>query len=397
MQTPSAPAKRKRKTEVPQQFLGFSLQEFLFLEHLLEARGETTVCLEVFSDTGTRGPDGVTLAQESKSVTSSRNPLTNRASDLWKTLANWSVAASRKELDIDRTIFRLRVSRKRQPGTIAQHFMNAGDRTGAMAALEAARAEFDGLKPGALPESIQEYVTAFFASSTEIQVAIVLNFSIEFGTGSAFDDLKRKVIDAKKWVSEEKLDDILHYLLGWIKAQIASRLEKLQPAMISLADFDRVARSTARQFDRDTILLSRAQEPSIERKEQELTRTFVRQLDLIGLDYDRKLRAINDYLCAEFDRLEWGIRGEVHQTSFDNFEMDLVSAWENLKLRCSTLYRDRSETDRGVLLYTDCCAHRTRLSGIDPPPHFCPGSYHLLSDKRTVGWHPQYPDLLDSE
>lgn len=56
------------------------VRELRFLDHLLRARGDTVVCLEVVGDVASIGPDGV-LTEEWKSRNSDQNPLTNRAVD----------------------------------------------------------------------------------------------------------------------------------------------------------------------------------------------------------------------------------------------------------------------------------------------------------------------------
>jgi hypothetical protein len=385
---------RDRRTVVPGQFLGFSVQELRFLDHLIRARGETVVCLEVLGDVASIGPGGEVLSEESKSRTSRQNPLADRAVDFWKTLRNWVEAAVRGELDVAQTIFCLHVSHPVPPGPIAEQFHGAHTEEEARAALEWAAQQVEREGGVQVAAGVREHIREFYAAPVDIRTGIVVGLQIEFGSGDSVADLRRTAKDAGKWVSDQKLDDILCYLLGWIKERIVAQLESRQPAKISGADFNRVAAQIARQFDRETILLSRAKEPSEDRKAQEMTRTYVRQMDLIDLEYDAKLRAINEYLRAEYDRHEWGIRGEVHASSFDAFEQDLISTWHNVKIRHGVLYGAHAEVDRGKLLFADCCGHRTKLNGVDPPAHFCPGSFHLLSDRTVVGWHPRYEELL---
>jgi hypothetical protein len=198
-----------------------------------------------------------------------------------------------------------------------------------------------------------------------------------------------------KWASEHKLDDILIHLLGWVKARIASLIEAGRPAVIHIEEFNEVARRIVQQFDRDYILISRAREPSDEERQKELTRTYVRQLDLIELGFERKLRAINEYLRADYDRHEWAIRGEVHPSSFDAFETELIATWDSHKLDCEVTHSHHPDAQRGQALYARCSLYRAKLNGIDPPSHFCSGSFHVLADEKVIGWHPNFPDLLD--
>jgi hypothetical protein len=41
--------------------------------------------------------------------------------------------------------------------------------------------------------------------------------------------------------------------------------------------------------------------------------------------------------------------------------------------------------------------HDALLEGLALPPHFTPGSFHALSDRTVIGWHPNYKILLQEK
>ena len=89
------------KTQVPGQLLGYGLQYSRMLSLLLEADGESIVSLEVFEDVGVQNGHEV-LASQAKSSTT-KNPVSNRAEPLWKTLRNWVDAIDCGQLNVDCT------------------------------------------------------------------------------------------------------------------------------------------------------------------------------------------------------------------------------------------------------------------------------------------------------
>jgi hypothetical protein len=165
-------------------------------------------------------------------------------------------------------------------------------------------------------------------------------------------------------------------------------------ACISVGAFRRNITSFVRRLDRRTILTTFAKAPTLTEIESQRLRTYVRQIELIKEEDEHKIRAITDYLRAEVDRTHWAEKGYVHDLSFDEFEENLQRTWINLKNKTDIAFSGHSEIERGKYLCSECEMHRVFLEGLDLPPHFTPGSFHALSDKKVIGWHPNYEILL---
>jgi hypothetical protein len=120
-------------------------------------------------------------------------------------------------------------------------------------------------------------------------------------------------------------------------------------------------------------------------------------LALIEVDFDEKLKAISDYLMASVDRAQWSERGIIHEKSFDDLEDNLLRTWKSRKQRINIVQKEKSEIEKGQLLYLDCSEHKTELEGNPVPNHYVPGSFHALSDDKKLGWHPNWHYLLSPE
>src|SRR5690349_5015386 len=126
-------SKQPRSTQVPAQFLGYSLQTTRATMRLLEAAPGMFVSVEVLDDVAVSDDKGSTTLEQTKSTTST-NPIADRSPELWKTLANWVRAAESKKIDPTVTSFEIFVSKKR-PGTIAHSLGAANDAQAAAVAL----------------------------------------------------------------------------------------------------------------------------------------------------------------------------------------------------------------------------------------------------------------------
>jgi hypothetical protein len=383
-------------THVPGQHLGHSLQETRFVMRLLQVSDEWTVSIEVFDDVGVEAANGSRIAEQDKS-TLEDNPISDRAIGLWKTLSNWINAINSGELDVEKTKFDIYVSRPKK-GEIAESFSRASSITEALVAIRNAREKLWGASPSnnykdRLPETIKEYVNNFLGADEVVACKLIVAFSLLFGSGSPQSDLRELM--KNQLIDDDLIDDVMAHAQGWVKNRIDLLLEQKKPASIPKKEFKIELVSYIKRTRLSRILISVARDPEQGEIEENLRlKTYIRQLEIISCDDVERIRAVNDFIRASTNRTRWSEQGIVHRKSFDEFEEGLIRAWENYKRKTSLLSHLTNDSDRGKNLYSDCSLHQTTLQGMDVPPHFIPGSYHSLSDKEIIGWHPNYKDEL---
>jgi hypothetical protein len=387
----------KRKTEVPGQALGYSLQ-FTRLTHMLLEAPEGSVCsLEVLDDVAQEDGAGAVKLVQSKSALTA-NPAADRAKSLWKTLSNWVELAATPGFKVDKAIFELYVSRSVE-GTIVESFSQASTQENARLAIAKARTALWGdsplfaLKTGVAAE-ISSYVEKVFTADQNLLERLICNFQLTLGSGSPQADLETLVRSHP--VSRSKVTDITNYLCGLVKRHVDQLLEVGKPAVIARDEFHEWYSSYVRKIDRETVLLSRASAPSVELSRRYLPDNFIQQLDIIGLSYEEMLEAASDYFMASFDRTDWAARGEVDESSFDELDGVLKRGWKHKQRACGLNFKGRSEQDQGQALYSECMQFAVPVQAMSPPSHFIPGCFHLLANDLVVGWHPNYEDHLKS-
>ncbi len=388
-------SRAKRKTEVPGQALGYSLQ-FTRLTHLLLQAPEGSFCsLELLDDVAQEDSAGAVKLIQSKSALTA-NPAADRAKSLWKTFSNWVELAETPGFKIDNTIFELYVSRPVE-GMIVESFANATTQQSAHAAIAQARTILWGNPPNfnlkeMVAAEISSYIEKVFTADQSLLERIICNFQLTLGSGSPQADLEALVRSHP--VSPSKVNDITNYLCGVVKRHVDLLLEAGKPAVIARNDFHGWYRSYVQKIDRQTVLSSRALAPLEEVSRGYLPDNFIRQLDIIGLSFEEMLGAASDYLMASFDRTDWAARGEVDETSFDDLDDVLKRAWKNKQRTCGLNHSNKSEQHQGQVLYFDCMQFSAPLQAMSPPDHFIPGCFHMLANDLVVGWHPNYEAQL---
>lgn len=389
-------ARKKKNPQAAGQYLGYSLQQTLFLMLLLQSSKGHAVSLEVFEDVGEEQPSGRRKAVQAKSALDG-NPVSDRAIGLWKTFSNWVDAAKAATLDPKITSYQIYVS-SNKTGEIVESFSNANTSAQAQSALVEARDTIWGAAPAfALKPKVADAIKDFVANVFDhesIAASIVESFTLKCGTGCSETDLKTLI--ETTFVPGEIVDDVIAHALGWIKLRTDAQIEKSAPAIILYDDFHAEMISFLRKAFRQQLLVSFAPAPKQHdiAAHQRSLHNYVLQLELIESDDEDKIRAISDFLRAASDRTHWSSMGLVNLTSFAEFEEDLKRTWKNLESQCRLLHADRDEVTKGGLLFSECAKHKGTLEGLEVPNHFTPGSFHALADVPVIGWHPDYKKKL---
>lgn len=92
-------------THVPDKVYAFMIQSHHMLYELVNCKKGDSVSVEVFDDVGVEHEDGSKDSIQLKSALSNRNPVSNKAVDLWKTMYNWMLSAENGDLKIDNVKF----------------------------------------------------------------------------------------------------------------------------------------------------------------------------------------------------------------------------------------------------------------------------------------------------
>ena len=396
-------------SHVPGQYLGYSQQATRVLAYLLSSPLGAQVSLELLDDTAVHFPEGELLAEQAKS-TDTKNPIANSSVSLWKTFWNWLEANKSGELPVEKTRYVLYVN-KIFAGEFAEAFSAAStlqEATQAISNVESwyadkiKKAQIKATTTSALSKpkktstlGADHYLKEVLAADRTILCKIVTNFALEFGSGCAQDDLIPLI--QQKAIRKSLANVVLIYFQGWVKNKTDAALSKGDKAIIKVEDFLEELASYHRIIDIPTALHSTA--PSsfpAEQVEKEFSRLYVQQLDLIGLEVDDKLRAIEYFLRSSHDRVQWSASGDVTKTSFDQFRKELEDFWDITRQKCLLDYESEPPETFGKRIYLGCrtCGHS--LHGLPTPTHFTQGTLHGLADELIIGWHPEYKLKLEA-
>lgn len=357
---------------------------------LAEADEGSRVSLEVLDDVAVEGSDGsVTLVQSKSALTA--NPVSDRAIPLWKTLANWVEELSERA-DFSKLLLVISISNPRG-GDFVSAFHGANSLEAAKVEVQRAKKFFAAelASKDSTEKDIAFHLKRFFAGKNEVQANVIRCFRLETSLSSPHTDLPKSF----RFIPENQLDDVIRHALGWVKQQAELLMESSLPAVLSRDEFHKEMIAYIRKHRERAILRSVAPAEVPKDKEAELLpETFVRQLEIVGAEFEVRLQAVSDYFRATHDRTHWGESGEVHPSSIDDFDDKLRRTWINLRRSCELQNKGLIEEERGLVLFSQCSQHEARLEDQEVPNHVVPGSFHHLANEQIVGWHPRFADVL---
>jgi hypothetical protein len=384
---------RKRSVQAPGQYYSYSIQTNRMVARLLRCTHGQAVSLEVLDDVAVTGGQEV-VAEQSKSGLA-HNPVADRSVDLWKSLFNWVGAIRSGALATD-TKFVLYVA---QPysGTIIEKIHGIRRAEDAVSLIAELRDEFWGPAPkrskkAYLPDTIARYVNGVLEASDDTLSRLFAGVEFVAGKGSPVDDMTPLLTE--KPIGASAVEEVLKSILGWTKKRVEKLIEAREPPIITWEEFNQQLIAAARKFDRSELLTPTPVEITGSEVEQELqSRQYIQQLRWIDCTDEDLVRAVNDYLRSSIDRTTWSERGDIVESSFEEFANRLERHWDNRRRLARIELPGRSEPELGQAVLAHCLSVTVPLQGLEVPSYFVPGGYHTLADTFAIGWHPRFGEL----
>lgn len=386
-------------THVPDKLYGYGLQVRQMLYELLNCEIDSIVSVEKFDDVGVESLDKKEAIQ-TKSALSDRNPVSDKAVDLWKTLYNWLIALKQGELSISNTLFTL-VINVNKSGKIVTWINDARNMKEASNAYINIRNVFENQEGKYIEQSdsINNYVLTFLAEENKkYALYIIEKFKLVVMDEGHINKIYME-FKAKTYLPSDIQDLVFEKMLGWIERVTALQMEKGQIMQITKVEFNKELVLTQTLVNQSKCLIELASTPTEKEIElhQKEYKIYIRQMKIIDLDYDDQLTAINDYLKASANRTIWAVNGDINDDVLQKYYLDLKGRWKTKRNIVEIDKEDWDEKKRGRYLYNLCQDEDVNMGIMVTPRSFKNGCYHELADKQQIGWHPDYNQILKEE
>lgn len=385
------------RTHVPDKLFAYTLQIKHMLYELIDADKDDIISIEFLDDVAIQNDDKNELVQLKNSI-SKNNPISNRAVDFWKTFYNWFTYVKKGNINVYKTKFRLLIHTNdiKIMGEICKQFNDANNIDEAQKAIETAKLEITGSEA----ESYKKYTDVIFnEKNNEIITNIILNFKVQIKLSESYDEellekLKNRIL------MDEYIENMLIYLLGWVEEKVNQETKFGNPAFIKYCDFEKELKSQISMYRQNSILHAVAVEIDDKELNEEIIKDdiYIKQLNLINVDYEDKIAAVNAFLRNSIDKTYWANEGLINSVSFNEYQQKLIQNWNSSKKIIESnkvINPNINDEIAGKQLYYMCINnYNFKLQGKELPYYFSLGEYNQLSNELRLGWHPKYRELI---
>ncbi|MGF7077721.1 ABC-three component system protein [Mucilaginibacter sp. UYCu711] len=379
--------------------LGYYYQLRLGLYLILKAKAKpkSIIKIENLDDIVIEDVDTMDLFQTKLHINSIAN-LTDASPDFWKTIRVWSENIKNGYVDVKNTVFTLMTTAAIGTDSFIENLKtidelrDTGSIQKAMLKIASESTSVANAKGYAAFQSLTE----------DEQFDLINNITVLDNSLSIDQALTSIQAELRYSTHPKKLDSLIERLEGWwfqlcillLQDKIDHiSLEEIQIKIAGINDSlkdDNLPDDFANPIEID--------EESLEDYQDKL---FVSQLKLIAVKSNMLRSAINDFHRAFKQRSKW-LREEL--TSVDDeelFEKRLEDHWSNI---FAMIKDDCEGMDEASLQKIGHDFYKKFYIEKVPPikirerftsEYLTRGSCHILSDKKKIGWHPNYTDLLN--
>jgi hypothetical protein len=140
-------------------------------------------------------------------------------------------------------------------------------------------------------------------------------------------------------------------------------------------------------------------DPDADAKQPLLSKPFVRQLQLVDAPDAVKDLAVRHYYRAYAQRGRWAREIDDLDEDIKGYEQTLTDEWETefIALKVRAPAEAAARAGEGLTFVMSFGSYtRAQLRGVDEHV-LCRGTLHGLADRLTIGWHPDYRELMAAD
>jgi hypothetical protein len=350
---------------------------------------QLAVSIEKFDDIGFDAHgDPVQLIQTKHHINKAGN-LSNASVDLWKTMHIWTKLVAKDVQAPFRMRFVLLTTGAAPEGSAAA-LLRARDRN----EVEADKRLMTTAGESKSQENAGAYV-AYKALPEEQRLNLLKAVVILDGSPNIVDlhaEICREMWHA---VSRDHVAHFVERLEGWWFGVVVKALAGVGSSSIPVLAIDNRIDELREEFRRTALPVDYAtEEPSSAIVAELDKRPFVRQLRRVEIGTRRVEYAIRDYYRASEQRSKWAREELLVDGELERYERELIEAWEpryaamidELTPDCAS--PAKITAGQSLFKWAETEANFPLRSVRDR--FLTHGSYHILSNRYAVGWHPDY-------
>jgi hypothetical protein len=317
--------------------------------------------------------------------------LTDASSDLWKSFRVWMEGRANDSIPEDSRLYLITTSSIGRGASASYLMLENRNEAEALKQLQATA--------NTSANQINEPAYRLFLSLLpDAQAALVSSITILPNAPNISDVSEALRVEARLVVRRNHLDSFLTRLEGWWYGRAVGQMVDPDTPPILSNEIESTVDDLREQFKFDALPVDQdILEAEVDSAAYE-GRMFVQQVKLAGIGNRRILAAIRDYYRAFEQRSRWVREDLLLIGELDSYEQLLREEWELQFDRVADEVGDDVAEDAKraaaheiyAWVEKSCYPIRPQVQH----PSMTRGSFHILSDRLKVGWHPEFMHRL---
>ncbi len=333
------------------------------------------------------------LIQTKHHVGSTGN-LSNASPDLWNTLLIWAKATKADVETPFRTRFNLLTTGIAPTGSAAS-FLRAGNRN----ENQADNILCETASTSSSKENKEAY-SEYTLLPAESRISLLKAIAILDGSPNIVDVFEEIVQELYYSAPKEQVPHLVERLEGWWFSTIIKALSTKPVQAIPVLSIDQRVDDLREEFKREALPVDlKTETPSQEVIAELDKRPFVKQLRRIKIGAARVEYAIRDFYRASEQRSRWLRQDLLVDGELEKYEQELTEAWEprfagmvdGLPEPCTP----DAKVAGGQQLFKWVEQEASFPLRTVRDRFLTHGSYHILSNRSAVGWHPEFASPVE--
>ena len=327
-----------------------------------------------------------------------KQDLSDRNKDFWKSIRIWSENIKNKTIDIDNTFFYLITTSDINNDSFLSLF-SANEPSN----IETIKKKMLEISSETGNSENEKGYNSFRSLEDNDKLHLIQNIRILKNIPNIIDTLTEIHNELRFSAPAGKIEPFAERLEGWWNQHCVQVLNHKIP-YISSEEVSKAITDIRDLFTQDNLPddfpnpLPLSENDLSEFEE----RVFVRQLKLIAIGKNSVAQAINDFRRAYEQRSKWLRETLTDIEEYESYDKKLVDYWN----RIFCIIKDECEDKEAEqLIQIGRSFYAKHFIESEPPvklrdkfqaKYMTIGSCHMLADKKDIGWHPKYEELLSN-
>lgn len=382
--------------------LGYYYQFLYSLYLLLKSDNRNSkIRIECLDDIVLFDKDKVNLVQTKLHIRSNAN-LTDASPDFWKTIRVWVNNINAGTLDINDSTFSLITTEKVGAKSVLNSFVNKNDSTlfDTVEIIE----KLNIIATDSNNTTNAKAYEDFLLFDNDLKIKLIERITIidsSINTKEVIDEINKLL---RFSITIDKVTLLSDRVIGqWTVLCVRHLLDEFES--LSYIQIHNIITDLSESFKEDNLPddFNEVIKISDEDLKTYELKTFIKQLEILSLKTNSIIvkNAISDFRRAYEQRSRWVRESLININDEENYNLKLVDEWNNLFAildeSCVSIVSEEELTKLSKEFYINLFVQNSPQVYIKKnfsSSYMIRGSYHMLADKKEIGWHINFKKLI---